>query len=422
MTGYRTAVLFSVAILAGGCVTRAVQQEEVKQAIEIVEPSKVKPVAITKIAAKIRRGTVVGELGVGAFCAKAEDVKWRSGSKVVLDSEELIDVFREELETHGWPVVGSTENLFEGYDVSGAEVLIAARVTDLELSLCAPYSGFNNWDTTGSMRMEVEWQVYSPARRSLIGTIETAGSAEMNRPGEAYDLLSQSFSIATNNLLADPDFLSMVERSDGLLARPDGSGASTIENKLRNFRTLEEAISAAKRSTVTIRRADGGHGSGFAIGDGSILLTNSHVVGNAKAVSLVSEGGIVLDGYVVKVSKERDVALVATDALRFPPLHINGAVPAVGSQVLAIGSPLDERLSGSVTAGIVSGLRQMDGYDWIQSDAAVSPGNSGGPLIDGNGSVIGITTAGFQPANSQVGLNLFIPISDALAFVELRPQ
>ena len=76
MTEYRIAVLLSAAILAGGCVPRAVQHEEVKQAIEIVEPSKVKPVAITKIAAKIRRGTVVGELGVGAFCVKAEDVKW----------------------------------------------------------------------------------------------------------------------------------------------------------------------------------------------------------------------------------------------------------------------------------------------------------------------------------------------------------
>ena len=351
---------------------------------------------------------------------KAEDVKWRSGNKVVLDSEELIDVFREELEAHGWPVVGSTENLIEGYDVSGAEVLIGARVTNLEISLCAPLSSFNNWDTKGSMRMEVEWQVYSPARRSLIGTIETAGSAKTTTPGDTYDLLSESFSVATNNLLASRQFLNMVERSDGLLSRPDGSGASVIENKRRSYRTLEAAIGAVKRSTVTIRRADGGHGSGFAIGDGSVLLTNSHVVGNATVVSLVAEGGIVLNGNVVKVSKERDVALISTDALRFPALHISDAVPAVGSQVLAVGSPLDERLSGSVTSGIVSGIRQMDGYDWIQSDAAVSPGNSGGPLIDENGSVVGITTAGFQPAGSQVGLNLFIPISDALAFVELR--
>ena len=68
----------------------------------------------------------------------------------------------------------------------------------------------------------------------------------------------------------------------------------------------------------------------------------------------------------------------------------------------------------------MSGTRLMDGYEWIQSDAAISSGNSGGPLIDENGSVIGISTAGYQAAGSQVGLNLFIPIGDALSFNGLR--
>ena len=77
MTTYRIAIPLFAVLLAVGCVTGTVQQEEVKHAIEIVESDKVKPVAITKIAAKIRRGTVVGELGIGAFCMKAEDVKHR---------------------------------------------------------------------------------------------------------------------------------------------------------------------------------------------------------------------------------------------------------------------------------------------------------------------------------------------------------
>jgi S1-C subfamily serine protease len=61
----------------------------------------------------------------------------------------------------------------------------------------------------------------------------------------------------------------------------------------------------------------------------------------------------------------------------------------------------------------------MAGYNWIQSDAVVSPGNSGGPLIDQNGSIVGIATAGYQAVGSQVGLNLFIPKADALAFSKL---
>ena len=118
-------------LIIAGCAT-TVQQAEVKKAIEITDQSRVKPIAITKVAAQIRRGTVVGGLGIGIFCTGSQDIKWRSGNKVFLSNEDLVDVFREELEANGWPVVGSTEDLFEGYDVSGAEVLVAARLTDLE--------------------------------------------------------------------------------------------------------------------------------------------------------------------------------------------------------------------------------------------------------------------------------------------------
>ena len=84
-----------------------------------------------------------------------------------------------------------------------------------------------------------------------------------------------------------------------------------------------------------------------------------------------------------------------------------------------MGAPLAEQLSGTVTSGVVSGTRIIEGLNWIQSDVPISPGHSGGPLLDNNGSVVGISTAGFQAGGSQVGLNLFIPISEALNYVNL---
>jgi S1-C subfamily serine protease len=383
----------------------------------------VKPIAITKVAATIRRGTEVGELGIGWLCVRNDEIKWRSGNKVFLSSEDLVDVFRQELEVNGWPVVGSTEDLFEGYDVSGAEVLVAARVTDLEAQLCAPNGGFGNFDLKGSMRMKVEWQVYSPARRSLIGKIVTEGSSEQKKADDdaAFLLLSDAFAVAANNLIASGQFLDMVERSSGLMKAPDSSAGTIIDNKPENFQTMESAIATTKKSTVTVRTA-AGHGSGFAVGDGSYVFTNAHVVGDANIVTLVTVGGIEIDGMVQNVSKERDVALIKIDALRLPSLYINKQIPASGTTVYAVGSPLLEEMSGSVTSGIVSGVRLMDGYEWIQSDAAISPGNSGGPLVDSNGSVVGISTAGYQAGGTQVGLNLFIPIGDALTFSGLRVQ
>lgn len=407
-------------VLLTACVT-PVEQVVVEQAIEITDQSRIKPVAITKVAATIRRGTVVGEFGVGMFCMRNDDIKWRSGNKVFLSNEDLVDVFREELEANGWPVVGSTEDLFSGYDVSGAEVLVAARVTDLQAEVCAPLSGYGNWDVKGSMRMEVEWQVYSPARRTLIGKISTQGSSKLDKASDdgSYAMLQESFSVAANNLIASQEFLALVERSSGLIAGPDTSAGLLIDNKAQNYVTLEAAIAAVKKATITVRTASG-HGSGFAVGDGSYVITNSHVVGDAQNVTLVTDGGIEVDGRVVAVSKERDSALIRTDALRFPSVHLNTNLPESGTRVYAIGTPFLEDLSGSVTSGIVSGTRMMDGYLWLQSDAAISPGNSGGPLMNAEGSVVGISTAGYQAGGTQTGLNLFIPIGDALAFSGLR--
>lgn len=419
MNFLRLFILLSLFLLVS-CAT-TVKQVEVKQAIEVTDKSKVKPIAIKKVAAKMRRGTVLGKISGGLFCIPNQDLKWRSGSTVSLSSEDLVDVFREELEANGWPVVGSTDDLFSGYDISGAEVLVAARIIDLKCELCIPMIGFGNLNAKGSMWMKVEWQVYSPARKKLIGKIETEGSTEIKEASDdaAYELLNSSFSIAANNLIASRKFLSMVEKSSGLMKAPDSIDNLLVENNRVNYQTLEAAITAAKKSTVTIRTAKS-HGSGFAIADGSYILTNSHVVGQANNVTIVSSGGISINGKVVSTSKERDVALITIDGLRFPPLFINPRIPNSASTVYAVGSPITEQLSGSVTSGIVSGERILDGYLWIQSDVAINPGNSGGPLLDENGSVVGISTAGIQQAGSQVGLNLFIPINDALKYIGLK--
>ena len=91
----RVFVVIILSAALGACAT-TVKQAEVKQAIEISDPAKVKPIAITKVAAKIRRGTVVGTLGVGAFCIGSDEVKWRSGNKVYLSNEEELNDYSDQ--------------------------------------------------------------------------------------------------------------------------------------------------------------------------------------------------------------------------------------------------------------------------------------------------------------------------------------
>ena len=132
-----------------------------------------------------------------------------------------------------------------------------------------------------------------------------------------------------------------------------------------------------------------------------LILTNSHVVGNADKVTIVTNGGLSFEGKVLKVNEERDVALIKTNSgIRLNPFHLDINNIESTSTVYAIGAPLSEKLSGTVTSGIISGMRMYDGFDWIQSDVSINPGNSGGPLVDSSGKLIGIIVSSLDALSS----------------------
>ncbi len=398
-----------------------VKQAEVKEAIIVEEASKLKPVAITKVVGKIPRGTVIGSTGFGMFCGDQRPIKWRQGSRVNLSTEDLHDVFRDVLESKGWPVVGSTENLFEGFDVSGADILIAAKIVDLKMNICYPLTGFGNFiDANGSASLTVEWQVYNPLRKEIIGKIKTDGSHETDKNSDDASVIifENAFSISANNLLASKDFYALLKRNEGLRPLPDKSGAKIIKNlKVKDNLTIDQILNEARNSTVTIRTATG-IGSGFAIGKGDLVVTNEHVVKNSKNVTLITNSKIELNAKVIQTNKERDVALIQLDNnVKLPALSIDLNLPKIGARVFAIGTPQKEELMGTVTSGIISSERTLeDGLNYLQSDVSINPGNSGGPLINESGYVIGISVAGYSNAQ---GLNLMIPVKEALDYLKI---
>jgi hypothetical protein len=171
--------------------------------------------------------------------------------------------------------------------------------------------------------------------------------------------------------------------------------------------------------TVTILLADG-HGSGFFISRDGFLLTNAHVVGDAKFVRVQLASGRAISGEVIAVNRGRDVALVKVAETGFVSLPIATIERPVGSEVYAIGAPLERQLATTVTRGIISAYRVRDGLRMIQGDVTVQHGNSGGPLVDASGNVVGITVSGRMNNDHSVGLNFFIPIADALKGVGIE--
>jgi serine protease Do len=154
-----------------------------------------------------------------------------------------------------------------------------------------------------------------------------------------------------------------------------------------------------------------GQGSGFFISADGYAVTNNHVVQSAETVTVTADDGKTYTAKVIGTDPRSDLALIKVDGTSFPYVKLADALPRVGDWVLAVGNPFG--LGGTVTAGIVSARGRDIGAgpydDFIQIDAPVNKGNSGGPTFDVDGNVIGVNTAIFSPSGGSVGIAFAIP-------------
>lgn len=183
-------------------------------------------------------------------------------------------------------------------------------------------------------------------------------------------------------------------------------------------RAARVALGDARSSVATVFAGEA-IGSAFLVSTEGYALTNQHVVGDAQRVRVRWSDGTESVGEVVRSDRRRDVALIKVEPGPRSPLPLRSGHAQLVEAVFAIGTPLDAKLQGSVTKGIVSAAREYEGLSYIQSDVTVNPGNSGGPLLDEKGSILGITVLRFGPAGIPTGVNLFIPIDDALKALAL---
>src|SRR5262249_26009527 len=189
-----------------------------------------------------------------------------------------------------------------------------------------------------------------------------------------------------------------------------------LERYFKNFRGPNDDGAQGGRG----RRIIQGQGSGFFISPDGYIVTNNHVVANAVKVEVLTDSGATLAAKVVGADAKSDLALIKVEARSaFPFVKLADAPPHCGEWVVAMGNPCG--LGGTVTAGIVSAQGRDIGSgsvdDYIQIDAPVNRGNSGGPTFNLRGEVIGVNTAIYSPSGGSVGIAFDIPASTVASVI-----
>ncbi len=404
-----------VVISFTGCVQQAEVVAPPEQSANLFEPGKTKSIAFGKAVAKISPGTTLGERKVGVPCIlNAGKTAWNGA-----DADRLADAFRQTLVSRNLATVGASGNLFE--DNSGeAEILVGCIIQSVTLNVYHDNFFENLTIGQSNATVSVEWQVYDSFNRQTVLKKTTNGAA--NTTFENSDLgkgFYAAFENALQHLLASDDFIKIVVKDSA--SAPGSAMVASGADRVKNYGYItakgdSKPLAAVQKSVVTVIVGTG-HGSGFVVNNG-LVITNQHVVGSSGKAVIMTSDNDKYEGVVVAKDAQRDVAAISVPDLPLSPLKIRKNPATVGMDIYAIGSPNNISLAGTVTKGIVSHLdRIMRNQSWIQGDATINHGNSGGPIVDGAGNVVGISTLGLRDTQ---GIYFYAPIIDALNTLGLQ--
>jgi serine protease Do len=318
----------------------------------------------------------------------------------------------EELRNAGFNAVGAENLVFNRDDSEKADLVLGGTVKELACR-----------SVGAQLRcgVGIEWQLLDRERDEVVYRVLTRFVA-LNLQKDKTATAGRTLTLgALRSLIGRPRFKALATATH--LALPADAAYAPAA-----FRSCEAAPSqlpadfdAVAEGTVMIK-SGGGIGSGFFLGPDGLVMTAAHVVSAGK-VEVQTRNGKSVAGRVVRIARKQDVALIAladAGSVVRPCPSIEPAPQSTGSDVYAIGSPTGEQLAFSLSRGIVSGLRTIGDVALIQTDASLSPGNSGGALLDKQGRVVGVVSRKIA-GHAVEGLGFAIPIQPALDALKLVP-
>jgi len=437
---------FALAALAACNTTGPMTVKRVQLAEPVaVTAEELEPIAFQRGIVSIRHGTPIahfpGQFGTnspvrGQLCNSEmrapATLDWTSTSRELSGWDDEIGViFHDVMRGRGYNLAGDPNQLFDAQrDLGKARFAVGARIEEITGNFCNEHDlwyGLPLNRYSGEMYMRVRWELFDTLQQRSIANYETEGyylHARVSNSG-ITDTFLGAFGSATEALATNPGFAEAIRKGKSAtiqqVASPVGDRLSipAIRKSEGSFADHTDRIVDA----VVVLRGQGWHGSGFVISKDGLIMTNAHVVGDLDKIVVRLSTGVEIEGTVLRRNAVRDIALVKLPIGHPHPLPLDIRSARVPERVYAVGAPIDaDRLQSTVSSGVVSAVRYKNeaGYEDIQADVDIHGGNSGGPLLDDKGNVIGVAYAGIGDSTFSTGLNLFIPIGQALESVNLQ--
>lgn len=267
-------------------------------------------------------------------------------------------------------------------------------------------------DYAYATRLSISWN-FVQNEGDTISTFNDKVSIIINS-AEKRRVINTLINMSLYNLLDDDKVFKKLSEQKGKNLQTEVKIQQVKINKIKAPELpngLTPAIKQLVKSVVTIAHKEG-HGSGFVISPDGYIITNYHVIENNNNIVVQLNEKLSLKAEVIKTNPEFDLALLKIDSKDLLPIALgNSENIDIGEEVIAIGTPAELSYGQTVSKGIVSGKRKLEEHIYIQTDASVNGGNSGGPLINQKAEVIGIVS---RKRYDKEGIAFAIPINDAI--------
>jgi hypothetical protein len=356
--------------------------------------------------------TKIGTVSRGLFCTNAADFAYNQNFNTLLTAR-VNKVFNEKSHALGYPKYTASDSAFGDTSTpSSADYKLGFTLLDLNQNVC-----INESDMSGTARIRLKAELYSNKLQKVVYSRTIDGTFTTDSKIKADAFLDKLLANAMDGMFADAKYVNSF-RDIPLVVADNPAELIQVKNGAKPVDKVAKDAKGVLSAVVTIESGPVS-GSGFYIGRDGYVITNQHVVGDAKYVKVKLSNGFSVPGEVVRKNTARDVALVKTDLEPPTALFVRTTAARAGEEVFAVGSPFGAQLSNTITRGILSGERTLNEQRFIQSDVAINPGNSGGPLIDADGGLIAIAD---MKRDNASGIGLFIPIAEVLEKLGLSVQ